>query len=87
VTHPFEGPVTSLDVRPLLAEGTEPFEVIMAAVESLPPGGVLELTVPFEPVPLYAVLRARGFDHVVVQSSASAHVVRFVRPGLADPPA
>jgi hypothetical protein len=48
---------------------------------------VLELTVPFEPVPLYAVLRARGFNHVVVQSSASAHVVRFVRPGLAGPSA
>ena len=87
MTHPFETPVTSLDVRPLLAEGTEPFEAIMAAVESLPPGGVLELTAPFEPVPLYAVLRARGFEHVVVQSSASAYVVHFFRPGLAGPPA
>jgi uncharacterized protein (DUF2249 family) len=87
MTNPFEGPVTSLDVRPLLAAGDEPFEAIMAAVESLPPGGVLELTAPFEPVPLYAVLRARGFNHVVVQSSASAHVVRFVRAGLAGPSA
>ncbi len=87
MTHAFETPVTSLDVRPLLAEGTEPFEVIMAAVESLPPGGVLELTAPFEPVPLYAVLRARGFEHVVVQSSGSMHVVRFFRPGLDGPPA
>jgi hypothetical protein len=48
---------------------------------------VLELTAPFEPVPLYAVLRVRGFDHVVVQSSASVYVVRFVRRGLDGPPA
>lgn len=75
-----EGPVTSLDVRPLLAAGEEPFEAIMAAVAALPPDGMLELTAPFEPVPLYAVLRARGFEHELRPSSPTVFVVRFFRP-------
>lgn len=74
-----DGPVTSLDVRPLLAAGEEPFDVIMAAVASLPPDGVLEIIAPFEPVPLYSVLRSRGFGHVTEQSSPSTFVVRFSR--------
>jgi uncharacterized protein (DUF2249 family) len=81
VTIPLGGPVTSLDVRPLLAAGEEPFEAIMAAVAALPAAGVLEITAPFEPVPLYAVLGARGFAHVVEQQLPSTFVVRFFRPG------
>jgi uncharacterized protein (DUF2249 family) len=73
-------PVVTLDVRPLLAAGEEPFDVIMAAVAALPPDGILELTAPFEPVPLYAVLRARGFEHELRPSSSSVFVVRFFRP-------
>ena len=76
-----ENPVVALDVRPLLAAGEEPFDVIMAAVAALPPNGILELTAPFEPVPLYAVLKARGFEHELRSSSSSAFVVRFFRPG------
>ena len=79
--EPLDGPVTSLDVRPLLAAGEEPFDAIMAAVAALPPDGVLELTAPFEPVPLYGVLRARGFEHELRSSTSSAFVVRFFRPG------
>lgn len=74
-------PVVSLDVRPLLAAGEEPFDVIMAAVTALPPDGILELTAPFEPVPLYAVMRAQGFEYAMQQSSPSTFLVRFFRPG------
>ena len=31
MTNPLAGPVTALDVRPLLATGEEPFDAIMAA--------------------------------------------------------
>lgn len=54
------GRVVSLDVRPDLHRGEEPFARIMKAVKSLDPGQVLLLRVPFEPVPLYEVLRSRG---------------------------
>jgi len=77
MTNPFDGPVTSLDVRPLLADGNEPFELIMAAVESLPLGGVLELVAPFEPVPLYRVLGGLGFAHSAFRRGPAEVVVYF----------
>lgn len=50
-----------LDVRPLLARGTDPFEAIQAALKQLSPDGLLSLTAPFEPRPLTQVLRQRGY--------------------------
>ena len=55
-------PPHDLDVRPILREGGEPFGAIMAAVAALAPGQGLRLTAPFQPVPLYQVLGARGFE-------------------------
>jgi len=54
-----------LDVRPLLAAGREPFTAIMAALEDLGPGDVLALRAPFNPRPLHAVMRRRGYRHAV----------------------
>jgi uncharacterized protein (DUF2249 family) len=53
----------SLDVRPALRDGGEPFEQIMAAVATLQPGQGLRLYATFKPVPLLSVLGARGFSH------------------------
>ena len=52
-----------LDVRPALRAGGEPFTVIMSAVKSLGSGQALRLLATFEPIPLYAVLAKKGFDH------------------------
>jgi hypothetical protein len=71
-----------LDVRPLLAEGIEPLDTILRAAGGVRVGGTLELTAPFEPVPLYAVLRERGFRHETEHLGASEYVVRFVRTEL-----
>lgn len=54
---------TVLDVRPDLEQGGEPFVRIMEAAEAIKPGGTLVIIAPFEPVPLYEVLGARGFVH------------------------
>lgn len=78
----FRGPVTTLDVRPLLAQGEEPFDAIMEAVAALPADGVLELTAPFAPVPLYGVLAERGFAHIVEQRGPGEFVVRFAQTGI-----
>jgi len=75
-----------LDVRPLLADGIEPFSTIMEVVATVPPGGVLELTVPFEPVPLYAVLAGRGFTHTTERLPSGEFVVTFANAGAAAPP-
>lgn len=50
-----------LDVRPMLASGTEPFSAIMEAVDALEPGQALVLRTPFDPAPLHRVLAGRGF--------------------------
>lgn len=55
--------VVELDVRDELRRGDEPFARIMKAAKSLKRGFALRLRVPFEPVPLYSVLGARGFGH------------------------
>ncbi len=50
-----------LDVRPLVAAGRPPLPAILDPVNRLEPGQSLRLIAPFEPTPLYAVLRQRGF--------------------------
>jgi hypothetical protein len=79
---PFAGPVTSLDVRAALAMGEEPFEAIMTAVAALPADGVLELTAPFAPVPLYKVMAERGFAYRTEMRGSAEYLVRFAPTGI-----
>lgn len=54
-----------LDVRPLLASGTEPFQHIMEAVDRLEAGQSLRLLAPFKPYPLLQLMDKKGFCSVV----------------------
>ena len=56
-------PQATLDVREMLKTGDNPLPTIMQAVESLSPGQGLRLLAIFKPVPLFAVMAQRGFDH------------------------
>lgn len=51
----------TLDGRPLLSGGTEPFSVIRNTVDSLKPGEGLLLVAPFLPSPLIEILQNEGF--------------------------
>ncbi len=55
--------MATLDVRPMMAEGGEPFDAIMTTVAGLEDGEEFELFAPLDPIPLYQVLGARGFAH------------------------
>ncbi|HRO68397.1 MAG TPA: DUF2249 domain-containing protein [Pseudobdellovibrionaceae bacterium] len=55
--------IVELDVRPALQAGSEPFSLIMEAVDRIPPKGALRLRAPFEPRPLFRVLEAQGLTH------------------------
>jgi len=59
--------VATVDARPIIAAGGEPFDTIMAAVAGLAPGEDLVVIAPFEPVPLEGVLGAQGFSYEVAQ--------------------
>ena len=52
-----------LDVREQIRAGQEPFADIMRAAAELGEDEDLVIVAPFEPVPLYAVLAGKGFDH------------------------
>ena len=66
-----------LDVRPLLAEGVEPFPRIRKAMDDLAPGQSLILRAPFEPKPLYAVFGERGYEAQPTQLEEGAWEVMF----------
>lgn len=55
--------IIKLDVRPILDSGKDPFLEIMSAVKSLKDDQVLNLINSFEPLPLYNVMKNKGFEH------------------------
>lgn len=52
-----------LDVRDVLAEKKDPFDIIMAAVKELQDGQGLILHALFNPAPLHKVMERKGFDN------------------------
>lgn len=77
-----------LDVRPILRSGGEPFSAIMQAVNGLGAGQALRLLATFEPVPLYAVLGKKGFDHAAREIGGGDWEVLFTpqaQPANAQP--
>ncbi len=77
-----------LDVRPILHSGGEPFSAIMLAVNGLSDGQALRLLATFEPVPLYAVLGKKGFDHAAREIGGGDWEVLFTpqaQAGSAQP--
>lgn len=68
-----------LDVRDMLREKQEPFQVIMEKVDSLKEDEDLVLVATFEPVPLLKVMKNKGFDNTVEQLEPEHFVVRFFR--------
>ncbi|RDL48417.1 hypothetical protein BLJAPNOD_04692 [Ensifer sp. M14] len=65
------------DVRPILADGREPFQAIMAAVDSLGTGQGLILLAPFRPSPLFSVMERKGFSHQVFELEGGDFKIQF----------
>lgn len=74
----------TLDVREELRRGGEPLPRIMETVRQLAPGQALRLLATFEPLPLYAVLGRKGFDHQAMRHNVEDWEVLFT-PGTAVP--
>jgi Uncharacterized conserved protein (DUF2249). len=68
----------TLDVRPILSSGGEPFPAIMGAVDDLMPGQGLKLLAPFRPQPLFSVMERRGFDYELEEMGGGDFEVRFL---------
>lgn len=57
--------IVSLDVRSMLAGGTDPLKLIQQTVKKLQQGQVLKIVNTFEPTPLLALLEKQGFESYV----------------------
>ncbi len=73
--------MATVDARPVLAAGDEPFAMIMAALDGLAGEEDLVVLAPFEPVPLEGLLSAQGFDYEAVELGGGGWQVTFRRPG------
>lgn len=69
----------TLDVRPEIRAGREPFGRIMETVSRLKDGERLRLFAPFEPVPLFGVLAQQGFAHEARRTASGDWEVIFSR--------
>ena len=69
----------TLDVRPIVAEGVEPFARIRTAVDALQPGEGLSVIAPFLPSPLIEKLGSEGFQSRVERESGSSWITHFWR--------
>jgi TusA-related sulfurtransferase len=78
--------LVKLDVRPVLAGGTDPFQLIMEKVKSLEDGQVLEVINTFTPAPLITVLKHQGFS--AYAEMINEHLVQtyFFRDGISPQP-
>ena len=75
------------DARPLLASGQDPLKPIAEQARKLQVGEHLHLVNFFEPVPLYEVLRKRGFDHWTEEREGAYHIYFYGRWNGAMEPA
>jgi uncharacterized protein (DUF2249 family) len=71
--------IVKLDVRDDIRKGVEPFSKIMGAVSALRADEQLLLIAPFEPVPLFSVLKRQGFEHVSRELESGDFEVLFTR--------
>jgi uncharacterized protein (DUF2249 family) len=70
------GQLLELDVRPILATGKDPLNIIMNKIKSVDPGGVLKVINSFEPTPLIHLLEKKGFE-TYVENKGSDHIETY----------
>lgn len=76
-----EGRIVELDVREDLNNKLEPFQKIMSAIVDLKENDVFILHATFKPIPLFAVLKAKGFTHEVEEIEKKHWKVTFTKRG------
>jgi len=69
----------TLDVRPILASGVEPFAKIRQTIDALGPDEGLSVIAPFLPSPLIEKLGSEGFESRVERQVGGGWTVHFWR--------
>ncbi len=76
--------VQQLDVRPILAAGTDPFQKIMASLKEVPEGYALEVINTFEPTPLIKILEKKGYLSAVKNEDEAVLTYFYKNTGVLD---
>jgi hypothetical protein len=76
-----DGKIIELDVREDLKNKLEPFQKIMTAITDLQENDVFILHAPFKPVPLFAVMKAKGFTHETEEIEKKHWKITFTMRG------
>ena len=76
-----ENKVVELDVREDIKNKLEPFQKIMSAVSGLDAEDVFILHAPFKPIPLFGVLKAKGFEYKAEEIDKKHWKVIFTKSG------
>lgn len=71
--------MATVDARPIIKAGDEPFDTIMNAVSALVDKEELIVIAPFEPVPLEGILSSQGFTYEAVEIGDGNWEVTFRR--------
>ncbi|MHB1684392.1 MAG: DUF2249 domain-containing protein [Bacilli bacterium] len=71
--------IVGLDVREILKQHGEPFDLIMKAFGELTEHDVLQLHATFEPTPLMRIQGKQGFQNVVQQEDSDHFIIQFYR--------
>lgn len=65
--------ISSLDVRPLLAKGEDPFTFLQKSLKNLKANEALEVLIDFEPIPLIRIQEKKGFITLTVVEEGVYH--------------
>ncbi|EWG10905.1 DUF2249 domain-containing protein [Cytobacillus firmus] len=76
-----ENKVIELDVREDLKNKLEPFQKIMSTIAELDIDDVFILHAPFKPIPLFGVLKAKGFEYKAEEIEKKHWKVTFTKRG------
>ncbi|RKD21703.1 hypothetical protein BEP19_13810 [Ammoniphilus oxalaticus] len=68
-----------LDVREDLKNKLDPYQKIMDAIRSFESGDIFILHVSLKPLPLFTVMKAKGFTHKAVQLDNKYWKVTFTK--------
>lgn len=71
--------IIELDVREDIKNKQEPFQKIMEAVRNLDEQDIFILHAPFKPLPLFPILKAKGFSHEAEEIEKKHWKITFVK--------
>ncbi len=73
--------LVSMDVRPDIARGEDPFKLIMGLIRTLPDDSVLEIINVFEPIPLISHLNDKGYSSLTERPEENVVNTYFWKTG------